>query len=47
MIPRQRQLPIVEQLLQQHPLVGIIGARQVGKTALAFTRLVSDGKRVQ
>jgi hypothetical protein len=35
MIPRQRHLKNIEKLLRQFPVVGIIGARQVGKSTLA------------
>jgi hypothetical protein len=35
MIPRNRHLARVTELLRTHPVVGILGARQVGKTTLA------------
>jgi uncharacterized protein len=35
MVPRNRELERVEGLLGRHPVVAIIGARQVGKTTLA------------
>ena len=35
MISRSRDFSAVSRLLRQHPVVGIIGARQVGKTTLA------------
>lgn len=35
MIPRERHLARIETLLRTHPLVAILGARQVGKTTLA------------
>lgn len=35
MIERARELATLRRLLRQHPVVGIIGARQVGKTTLA------------
>ncbi|KPK79639.1 MAG: hypothetical protein AMS25_11835 [Gemmatimonas sp. SM23_52] len=35
MIPRDRHLARIEALLARHPVVGIVGARQVGKTTLA------------
>ncbi len=35
MVPRARHLERVEGLLRRHPVVAIIGARQVGKTTLA------------
>ena len=35
MIERTREVQVVRKLLRRHPVVGIIGARQVGKTTLA------------
>lgn len=35
MIKRRRELQLLGALLRRHPVVGIIGARQVGKTTLA------------
>jgi len=35
MIQRKRELSTLRDLLRRHPVVGIIGARQVGKTTLA------------
>jgi len=35
MIPRIQELKILERLVSQYPVVGIVGARQVGKTTLA------------
>ena len=35
MIERAREVQTVRKLLQRHPVVGVIGARQVGKTTLA------------
>ena len=35
MIERDREIETVQKLLQRHPVVGIVGARQVGKTTLA------------
>jgi uncharacterized protein len=35
MIERPREIETVQKLLRRHPVVGIIGARQVGKTTLA------------
>jgi hypothetical protein len=32
MIERDREIETVQKLLQRHPVVGIVGARQVGKT---------------
>lgn len=34
-IERKKELEILRQLVRRHPVVGIIGARQVGKTTLA------------
>ena len=35
MIPRDNEIRALEGLIKRHPVVGIIGARQVGKTCLA------------
>lgn len=35
LIERSRHLEELQGLLQRHPVVGILGARQVGKTTLA------------
>jgi hypothetical protein len=35
MIERLKELRTLEELLQRHPVVGLVGARQVGKTTLA------------
>jgi hypothetical protein len=35
MIQRERELRVLRGMLRRHPVVGIIGARQVGKTTLA------------
>ncbi len=43
MIQRARHLEALEGLLQRHPVVGIVGARQVGKTTLA--RQLTTGRR--
>ncbi len=43
MIERDRELNTLRRLLRRHPVVGIIGARQVGKTTLA--RLYIKGIR--
>ncbi len=40
MIPRNNEIKLVTKALDQFPAVGIIGARQVGKTTLAG--LVAD-----
>ncbi len=37
MIQRKRELLVLQRMLRRHPVVGIIGARQVGKTTLART----------
>lgn len=44
MIHRDRELATLHRLLRQHPVVGIVGARQVGKTTLA--RSLIAGTRV-
>jgi len=44
MIDRQQEIKRLNKLLRNHPVVGIIGARQVGKTTLS-RMLVSDIKR--
>ena len=46
MIARQRELGILNRLLQRHRVVGIIGARQVGKTTLARTLVRSWPQQV-
>jgi hypothetical protein len=43
MIERTREVQTVRKLLQRHPVVGVIGARQVGKTTLARA-LSASGK---
>jgi predicted AAA+ superfamily ATPase len=35
MIKREREYLTLQKLLKRHPVVGIVGARQVGKTTLA------------
>jgi len=44
LIERAKELIILQGLLKRHPVVGIIGARQVGKTTLART-LVSKCRK--
>ena len=44
MIDRQQEIKRLNKLFRNHPVVGIIGARQVGKTTLS-RMLVSDIKR--
>lgn len=43
MIERRQEINILKKLLRSHPIVGIIGARQVGKTTLA-RMLIADRK---
>jgi predicted AAA+ superfamily ATPase len=43
MIKRERELQTIHALLRKHPIVGIVGARQVGKTTLA--RMIIEEKR--
>jgi len=48
MIPRTRQVAVVQRLLREFPVVAILGARQVGKTTLArelLKRSRSGGER--
>jgi len=40
MIRRDQELETLRRLLSQHPVVGIVGARQVGKTTLAHSLVV-------
>ncbi len=35
MLIRERHLQILPELLRRHPVVAILGARQIGKTTLA------------
>jgi predicted AAA+ superfamily ATPase len=46
MIDRKRELGTLEGLLSRHPVVGIIGARQVGKTTLARAAVRRSGRPV-
>ena len=46
MIPRKREINELTGLLGRHPVVGIIGARQVGKTSLAREIIRRIGKPV-
>ena len=41
MIERAREVETVRKLLQRHPAIGVIGARQVGKTTLARSLLAT------
>lgn len=43
MIRREKELTAIQNLLRRHPVVGLVGARQVGKTTLA--RMVVGNKR--
>jgi predicted AAA+ superfamily ATPase len=43
MIDRESHLKALESLLSRHPVVGIVGARQVGKTTLA--RVLADRRK--
>jgi len=42
-IKREKELQTIQELLRKYPIVGIVGARQVGKTTLA--RMISDKER--
>ena len=44
MIKRKKEIDTVQRLLKRHPVVGIIGARQTGKTTLA-RQIVAQDKR--
>ena len=46
MIDRRQELDTIEKLLKRNPIVGIIGARQVGKTTLAQQFAKKTGARV-
>ncbi|MCX7030507.1 MAG: hypothetical protein NTU62_10365 [Spirochaetes bacterium] len=43
MIPRRREVETLTGLLRRHVVVGILGARQVGKSTLA--RMIAAGRR--
>ncbi len=43
MRPRRREVALLTALLRRHPIVGLLGARQVGKSTLA--RLLTAGRR--
>ena len=44
MVRRQHEIETLEKLLKRHPVVGIVGARQVGKTTLARSLISSIRK---
>ncbi len=46
MIDRPLELEALDRLLRRFPVVGIIGARQVGKTTLARDFATRTGKKV-
>jgi hypothetical protein len=46
MVDRPRELEAFDRLLRRFPVVGIIGARQVGKTTLARAFAAQTGKKV-
>lgn len=46
MIERTREIKTLKQLLKRHPVVGIFGARQVGKTTLARSLMEKIRKSV-
>jgi predicted AAA+ superfamily ATPase len=46
MIDRRRELETLERLRSRHPVVGIVGARQVGKTTLARAAAKRSGRPV-
>jgi len=45
MIERRREIEILNRSLKRYPVVGIIGARQVGKTTLARNFISNIGKK--
>ena len=47
MIKREREIETLRKLLKRHPVVGIVGARQVGKTTLARTMIETIGKATE
>ena len=44
MIKRRREIKTLKKLLKRHPVVGIVGARQVGKTTLARSLIGTSEK---
>ncbi|UCE07741.1 MAG: ATP-binding protein [bacterium] len=46
MIQRYREIETLKRLLKHHPVVGIIGARQVGKTTLARSLIATINKSI-
>jgi predicted AAA+ superfamily ATPase len=46
MIKRRYEMEILKKLLKRHPVVGIVGARQVGKTTLARAFTIESGKSI-
>lgn len=44
MIRRTHEIEKINRLLRRHPIVGIVGARQVGKTTLARELIAASGK---
>lgn len=47
MTKREREIETLRKLLKRHPVVGIVGARQVGKTTLARTMIETIGKATE
>lgn len=47
MVPRIRHLEALQGLLKRHPVVAILGARQVGKTTLARQLIAADTRNVE
>ena len=45
MIQRHREIKTLRELLKRHPVVGIVGAHQVGKTTLARTLIGKIDRR--
>ena len=46
MIKRRYEMEILKKLLKRHPVVGIVGAHQVGKTTLARAFTIESGKSI-
>jgi predicted AAA+ superfamily ATPase len=46
MIKRRYEMEILKKLLKRHPVVGVVGARQVGKTTLARAFTIESGKSI-
>jgi predicted AAA+ superfamily ATPase len=47
MIKREREIETLKKLLKRHPVIGIVGARQVGKTTLARMMIETISKTTE